>query len=352
MANKNTSPSPRNTGGKQGFFARRKPGDTERWVWGFTLLFLSLFVLLSVVSYYFTWSSDQTIIREGMRWSAAGDVANSAGKVGAFTGAALVGKLFGLFALGIPVVAMILSLRIMRLRPLFLDKSVRITFIIMILGSLSLGFAFGTKWGIFGTGLGGEAGIAAAEWFVSLMGGVGFALLLIMGWVLVAVYINRRTIKVVNRVGSAVNKSATGLLARKSKTEDDTQESDYLEAANVYSRPEPEIVVVRPEPQVEIEILRDEREEGPAGEWAEEPFHSPDDGEDEAMEELSDEEVRAFEDAAQEAEEEDDDFVVVTREGERVRASSLREPLHEDGKHVTSRWAPEVLSWQGKTASK
>ena len=50
----------------------------------------------------------------------------------------------------------------MRVRPLFLNRSVRTTLIVMILGSLSLGYLFGTRWGIFGTGLGGQAGIAAA----------------------------------------------------------------------------------------------------------------------------------------------------------------------------------------------
>ena len=323
MSNKSASPSPKNAGGKYGILSRR-PGETERWVLGFTLLFASLFVLLSVVSYYFTWSHDQTIIREGMSWGATGEVANSAGKLGAFTGAALVGKWFGLFALGIPVVLIILSLRIMRVRPLFLDKSVRITFIIMILGSLSLGYLFGTNWGIFGTGLGGEAGIAASDWFVSLIGRIGFALLLVMGWVLVAVYINRRTIKVVNRVGNAVTKGAADLLVRKRKgdgLEDGgavpwnakEEEDDYFEVGNVYSRPEPQIEITRPEPE---EGLSDT---APGG-WDEDTY-IPEAGPGTAEECAENGEPY---DGIAVVEDEDDDFVVVNHEGERVRASSFR----------------------------
>lgn len=318
MAKKSAPPSPKNNGGKYGIFSRR-PGETERWVLGFTLLFLSLFVLLSVVSYYFTWSQDQTIIREGMSWSATGEVANSAGKLGAFTGAALVGKWFGLFALGIPVVLVILSLRIMRLRPLFLDKSVRITLIVMILGSLSLGHAFGMKWGIFGTGLGGEAGIAAADWFVSLLGGVGFTLLLIMGWVLVGVYINRKTIKVVNRMGDAVTKGATDLLSRKRKEDvDDREEPAQWEASTEQEEDYFEVADTDRRPEVQIEISRPEPEDAPSdvgpGQWDEDYFGNPegDEGEEDYRE---DETV---------AEDDDDDFVVVNHEGERVRASSLR----------------------------
>lgn len=101
---------------------------------------MSLFFLLAVVSYYFTWSEDQAALREGLSWSAVDNVANHAGKLGAITGSALVGKWFGVFAIGIPVVLLILSLRIMRVRPLFLNRSVRTTLIVMILGSLSLGY--------------------------------------------------------------------------------------------------------------------------------------------------------------------------------------------------------------------
>ncbi len=334
MAKKSAAPSPKQAspkkaGGKYGIFSR-KPGETERWVWGFTMLFASLFVLLSVVSYYFTWSTDQTIIREGMSWSATGEVANSAGKLGAFTGAAFVGKWFGLFALGIPVVLIILSLRVMRVRPLFLDKSVRITFIIMILGSLSLGYLFGTNWGIFGTGLGGEAAIAASEWFVSLVGNIGFALLLIMGWVLVGVYINRKTIKVVNRVGSAVTNAAADLLVRKHKETDDEKpepehnpkikedEQDEFKVVDTDNRPEPHIEITRPEPD-------DERPDTGAGQWDEDYFGSPENEGTEAGEPENGAETGELAHGDGAAEDEDDDFVVVNYDGERVRASSFRD---------------------------
>src|SRR5699024_8619278 len=84
-------------------FSGRKMGDTERWIYGFLLLFVSLFFLLAVVSYYFTWSEDQAALREGLSWSAVDNVANHAGKLGAMAGATLVGKWFGAFAIGIPV---------------------------------------------------------------------------------------------------------------------------------------------------------------------------------------------------------------------------------------------------------
>ena len=206
--------TPRHSAVKGKLHWGRKIGDTERWIYGFLLLFVALFALVSVFSYYFTWSEDQAALREGLGWSAVDSVANHAGKFGAMLGSWLVGDWFGIFALCIPVVLLILSLRIMRVRKLFLNRSVRITFIVMIIGSLSMGYLFGTRWGVFGTGLGGQAGIAAADWLRAMIGTVGEGLLLVVGWILVAVYINKSTIGVVNRLGSAVSRGATDLLGR------------------------------------------------------------------------------------------------------------------------------------------
>ena len=36
--------------------------DNQRWVYGFALLFFALFILVSVVSYYFYWADDQDVV--------------------------------------------------------------------------------------------------------------------------------------------------------------------------------------------------------------------------------------------------------------------------------------------------
>ena len=62
----------KSTGTAARLFAGRKIGETERWIYGFLLLFVSLFFLLAVVSYYFTWSEDQAALREGLALYLAG----------------------------------------------------------------------------------------------------------------------------------------------------------------------------------------------------------------------------------------------------------------------------------------
>lgn len=179
-------------------------GGTGRWIYGFVLLGLAAFVLVAVVGYYFTWAADQPVVRWGMEWHRGLTVANPAGAVGALIGDLLVSRWFGAFGIVVPLMLIVLALRILRYRPVYLQKSLRIAICLLILGSFTCGFLFGTHWGLFGTGAGGALGVAAAEWAVSLIGTAGTALFLLMCWILLAVYINRSTIRVVNKVGAAI----------------------------------------------------------------------------------------------------------------------------------------------------
>lgn len=352
----------------------RKIGETERWIYGLLLLFVSLSLLVSVVSYFFTWGDDQAILREGVEWGTDTEVSNHEGKLGAIIGSKLVGDWFGVFALGIPIILLILSLRIMRVRPLFLNRSVRITAIAMILGSLSLGFLFGTRWGIFGTGLGGQAGIAAADWLRASIGTVGLGMMIIMCWILLAVYINRSTIKVVNRVSSTVAKSTADLIGRipaiphKAKEGAEEQHTSFeeqlqedMEAVNYYYQPEPEI---RPEDAAAYENNAEEETE------KEEPAHEtestsddddefsivmPEEPESQFIEDeiqpakidtpletdefiltdgpdfTADEKTFTDDRDRQTADDDDDDFEVIDENGNRIKASSLHD---EPKQHV------------------
>ncbi|MDR2886179.1 MAG: DNA translocase FtsK [Rikenellaceae bacterium] len=92
----------------------------------------------------------------------------------------------------------------MRFRPMVLRRSVRISLVLMILGSLFMGFFFGTSWNIYGSGLGGAHGIIIAQWLTGVLGWAGTLLLLVCAAVLLAVYITRSTILFVNKVGKGL----------------------------------------------------------------------------------------------------------------------------------------------------
>ncbi len=174
--------------------------DDQKWVVGLMLLFFSVYVGYVCASYFFTWSADQGVLGSAAHAVPTGEK----GSFGVRFGDLLIGQGFGIFGIAIPIMLFIIGLRLMRYKPPFLERSVRLTFAVMILGSLTLGLVFGTNWAIFGTGPGGSLGIFAAKWLKEVIGLIGAGLALLCAWILLAVYINRKTISVVNRTGRAI----------------------------------------------------------------------------------------------------------------------------------------------------
>ena len=72
MAKKSSKPTQTTAPKEKERKQRWQPTENQRWVVCFTLLFLSLFVIVSIISYYFTWRTDQM----------GGAVANNGGSVG------------------------------------------------------------------------------------------------------------------------------------------------------------------------------------------------------------------------------------------------------------------------------
>ncbi len=209
--------------------------DNQKWVAGLVLLFFSVYVGYVCASYFFTWSTDQGALTSAAHAVPTGEK----GSFGARFGDLMIGQGFGVFGIAIPVVLFILGLRLMRFKPPYLERSVRLTLAFMILGSLTLGLVFGTRWGIFGTGLGGSLGIFAAQWLRGVIGLIGSGLALLCAWILLAVYINRKTISVVNKTGQAiadggarVGEAVTNLTGR--ATLDDEEEEEKEEPADEY----------------------------------------------------------------------------------------------------------------------
>ena len=108
------------------------------------------------------------------------------------------------FEILIPVMVVLVGVRVIRQRPLLFNHSILSLFLILILGSLTLGFAFGDKWSLCSsTGWGGAFGIASSALLRTHIGVLGTLILLLGCWILTGVFINRNFINKVNRAGKA-----------------------------------------------------------------------------------------------------------------------------------------------------
>ena len=178
--------------------------DNIRLVSGFVLMLFGAFLFFSVLSYFFYWKADMSALAELGKPMANPEFNNICGEWGAKVASGVVGGGFGLFSIIFPIVLCTIGWRLFRYKPLRLHKFLLIYCIVLVLGSLTFGFFFGTSWGVFGSGLGGEYGIALDNYFCGVMGSVGTLLLIIAAWILTGLLINRNFLLVVDSAGEQV----------------------------------------------------------------------------------------------------------------------------------------------------
>ena len=184
--------------------------ENIRWMTGFILLSVGIFVLCSIVSYFFYWREDMSALMEEANPIANPIYNNVCGKYGAVVSRAFVGRGFGIFALAIPLYTLILGWRMFRSKELRVGFITTLFLLVLILGSLSLGYVFGTKWEPFGSGLGGEYGLALTNSLESVLGGIGTLLVIVAGWLLTCLFVNRNFLRVVDNAGGQVAEGVSG----------------------------------------------------------------------------------------------------------------------------------------------
>ncbi len=225
---------------KAGKKKRRALTENQRWIVGLIIISTALYLTAACITYVFTWRADQSAITYGNILN--GNIANGTGNSGALIGEYLIGRGFGLAGIIIPITLLLLGIRTLQGKPLRKVRTLLIAMTGLILGSITLGFVFSTLWGAFGSGLGGAKGIFTALLLREAVGPVGLSIFVICGWILLAVYINRSTISVVNHVGETIvdNGIKVGEAARKFMTE--TPDDEILEDTenNIEEAPRPE----------------------------------------------------------------------------------------------------------------
>ena len=236
MASKNTSTNSRQA-------VQRSNSDSARWIAGLLLLFIGLFAAAAVFFSFFSWAADQSGLQKSVeeRVTLGIEPENLCGWAGARLGRLLVDNSFGLFGLLIPVMIVLVGVRIIRQRPLLMNHSILSLFLIMIQGSLTLGFAFAGRWSLCcSTGWGGAFGIASSALLRTHIGAFGTLILLVGGWILTGVFINRNFINKVNEAGNVVvDKSGKVVEILKHKVVPHVRAAGEDEAAEPAAEPAP-----------------------------------------------------------------------------------------------------------------
>ena len=154
---------------------------------GWAVAAVTLYVLVSVGSYLFTWKEDQSLLTSPDMMSKEVSVLNWGGKTGYDLSHFLVAECFGLSSF-----ALIFLLGVIAFRMIYWKRSIG-TFRIVCLSltasfliSLLLSYvsALFTDDTCFGGGLGGDAGAGVNAWLINLIGTI--PVLLVVGWLILA----------------------------------------------------------------------------------------------------------------------------------------------------------------------
>ena len=224
--------------------------DNLLWMMGFVLLIVGVISFFSVLSHFFHWASDLSALRNDEELSGVVvPFENICSSMGAHIANWFVDCSFGVFGIIIPIFIVVIGWRIFRKKALHLNHFALSAALLLVMGALTLGYA-GSRLGI-GYDIGGRFGHACATDLTAIIGNFGMIVLLLAGWVITGVFINRNFIHIVNdfsdnmvhqseKIVSAVKDSVS-----KSKVEE--AEEEHISSEQTAQEPIMEATPLTPE---------------------------------------------------------------------------------------------------------
>ena len=241
--------------------------ENVRLIAGFSLVILGIFLICSIISYLFYWKVDMSAINN-VNPRIDVEFSNICGPMGARVAQKMVGGGFGLFAIIIPLFITVLGWRLFRFKSLRLYRFGLICALTLLMGSLTLGATFDTAWELFGSGLGGDYGLALNNWLTAHIGTIGTILVIIIGWISIGILINRNFLQLLGNWCVAGYERAMAYAKveiaklrdrRRRRDVEDEFEAETLaaEAAKV-EEPVAEVAVSAEEPSKAVAVACDE----------------------------------------------------------------------------------------------
>ncbi|MDR3188554.1 MAG: DNA translocase FtsK, partial [Prevotellaceae bacterium] len=155
---------------------------------GIALAAMSVYALISIISYFFYWDVDHSVSGVPLTVGDGTYAHNLGGKVGSYLATVLVRRWFGVASICIPVAALIVALHMLRVGRLKTVRWLAILMSLMLLASLSFGVGSSSQTPL-GAGLGGDYGYFIGHvWLTGALGKFGSILLLIIAFFLFGCY--------------------------------------------------------------------------------------------------------------------------------------------------------------------
>ena len=237
MAKKKTNKQPSIKKKKKKLFS----DERIKIVLGVFIIFLSAFLTLAFISYFFTWKEDQSFQFSKVISEAEIQVENWSGKAGAHFANLFINKWFGIASFTFPFLFLVIGLRFFKIKIYSIRKSFKIAIIGTIITSVLLGYLFGNSNGYLGSGLGGSHGYIIAEWLNSFLGKVGTAFLLLISIITFVIFSSKKSYEwIVKVLSGLLNKDFKEFEDHKESTITEKTEPEVEEKTN--TEPEEEVI--------------------------------------------------------------------------------------------------------------
>ena len=166
-----------------------------RFIFGVFVAFLGIFMLLAIVSFFFTGGADQSKVLNKSLWELINDksleVDNWTGAGGAYISESVVNGSFGIFSALIPLFVLFLGLKLMRVTRLNFFKTLFISAFILIGGSITGAFVLGKLFPDSHINWGGVHGTQIEQILENTIGWPGMVLLMALFVIIVLLLVKR-----------------------------------------------------------------------------------------------------------------------------------------------------------------
>ncbi len=244
--------------------------ERTRYITGLVIGFITLYVGLALISFFFTGGADQSKIENVPvvdLLKNRGSVGNWMGVRGAFIADLLMNRWFGISSFMILFFTGSVGARLMKLRRISLLKRFLFCASTLVWGSVFFAFVFISGYEDTFIYLGGQHGYYLTEILETNIGIPGTVLLLVGSFLIIAIFTSRKTIPFLQGILSfgwlkaRLKREKTEEYAEEEeKTEEDEPKNDYTpDESFVVTVPEDEPIEVR----TKEEVLPEEPEDGP-----------------------------------------------------------------------------------------
>ena len=245
-----------------------KKWDAVNLVCGLVSLALAVFTLVSLVTYMFTWSDDQSLFMNKDMFDPAVELENGGGKLGLVWANFLISRLFGVGAFIIPFFFFAIAVHCLKFKKInllrFMLLSLTGCVLVSLVASFLFSFAKADDW--FGGGAGGAYGYFAISWMKNMIGGFGTGSIVGILFFVWLIFVNG---KIIDSFFAWVDKVTAP--KPKKETELSVPVEDVAPVGNLYEDLDVEVPVtceeadnedVNPGIELSVENVEDENEDG------------------------------------------------------------------------------------------